>query len=798
MQLTFLRADCPLTKLIHFDLNGNKDVQPYPFVKRFTSHTEELSSLSEFFDALVSHASIGNCLYKGLLDRPLINESRAGHTLTNLDTQWVCLDLDDFPAASISDAMRMLGINVQHIVHYSSSAGFTNALRAHVFFMLSKPQAPTLLKSWLEHLNLLHDLPTALTASQTALKWPLDISTCQNDKLLYIAPPVITGRSDPVPQRFELINHPSRPAAFELPAFPANTDQRKLDLINEIRSAQGFSKKRTLKLKYEGDNAILPNPDAAIVTGVKEARGYTYLNLNGGDSWGYYYPSSRPTLLYNFKGEPVYRLRDIVPDYFAQLQAAPPPPPPEVEPVRDTTGIERFVINDAYTSQYLKVEYDTVRHTIELLPAKDRKRLEDFCSEYNLPDPLVVPTWRVGFDPTNETIVDHENRFINQFQPTPYWVETHKADLEPDPQALDPIRRTLLHALGGCQESYGYFLNWLAYIWQTGRKPKTAWIFHGRTGTGKGLFFRVLEALFGPQTKHFTVDNLSDRFTGPLATAQLVLVDETDSDQFDAHKLAPRIRSWITEDTLPIRGMRKESKDMPSFFGMILAANLRNAASLTADDRRYNIPPRQEVSLADAIAPVTTGEWVEQVLDEQALLHFAAFLQSYEVNPQTVAIPMESDARKAMQDASISSPDQVVNALNDGNLLYFVQNIPPIDDTSDHTIDLVSYRQLMAEIMEEMYHHPLEAKVPVPLGRSELRTMFRYLVGWKSPPGKFEVSLKRYGIDLIPQAFPRGESKIMGTLFFFTMTERCQLYYETVTKPKKEHVKLYALAGGKA
>jgi hypothetical protein len=56
------------------------------------------------------------------------------------------------------------------------------------------------------------------------------------------------------------------------------------------------------------------------VTGIRRARGFTYLNLNGGDSWGYYFPDSNPEVLYSFKGEPPVRLADIAPELWEQVR----------------------------------------------------------------------------------------------------------------------------------------------------------------------------------------------------------------------------------------------------------------------------------------------------------------------------------------------------------------------------------------------------------------------------------------------------------------------------------------------
>ena len=791
--VVFLEASVPLVKTITVNPDGTRDTSPYPHVKNFTSHTVVVSSLTEFYEAIRTHAQQGHCLYKGLLDRPLHSESRAGHTLTAEYTPWVCLDLDDYPAATVAEAMGQLGLaQVEHIVQHSASSGLGPGLRAHVFFQLATPKAPTLLKSWLIHKNLELDLPTELTASRVALKWPLDISTCQNDKLLYIAPPQL-NTPDPIPERLSLVPGAE---AYELPAFPQNTHERMLDKINDLRQEGGYRKRSALRTTPVGGVEVLKNPQPAVVTGAKTERGFTYLNLNGGDSWGYYYPEGRPELLHNFKGEPSYHLREIVPDYFIQLQAAPRAAQPVEDAPRDAEGIQRWVISDKLTSRYYKVAYDTQAKSVELLPAADRRRLLDYTMAYNLPEPDLVPDWEVVFDPTDPTPVDFDRSRINTFTPTKYWTGSHSGTVPNDPELAKPLVTLIHHVVGGCGDSMEAFLNWLAYLWQVGRKPQTAWVLHGRTGTGKGMLFEALRKLFGEHALSYTVDTLADRFTGPLARAQLVLLDEVDSDQIDSAHLAPKLRNLITEETLTIRRMKAEPASVPSYFGLIIAANLRNAAVITFDDRRYNIPPRQEVELKKAIN-VSTGAFRRTVLSDEALGAFATLLATMDVDEARVMTPLETDAKKAMQAASLSSPDHVVRALFEGDFSYFAMFLPPADDLTDIGPQLTAYREIVGRMYEDLSTVPFGQEVMIPLTRNELRTIFGYLVGWKTPPSKFMVSAARYGLTIEQDAIEYRGGQVIGTPFAFTMTPQAKTVYEALTRSTQK-AKLYAMAGGKS
>jgi len=192
-KLTFLSADVPLTKTITRKADGSIKKSGYPMVGKFTSETIEIRDLLHFNEALVKRANSPEkpCLLKGTINTSIVNASRAGSTKTNDTTQWVCLDLDNAKFSAPEEVMRALGLgDLSYIVQYSSSYKLSTSknLSCHIFFVLSKPVPAPRLKAWLMHLNL--NIPAfetgiTLSSSQQCVHWPLDITACQNDKLLY-------------------------------------------------------------------------------------------------------------------------------------------------------------------------------------------------------------------------------------------------------------------------------------------------------------------------------------------------------------------------------------------------------------------------------------------------------------------------------------------------------------------------------------------------------------------------------------------------------------------------------------
>ena len=93
MELVFLKAKQRLAKEI-----SNKGTTPYPLTKNFTSEHVQVSKTKKGLHDLLKHlqtqAAAGACLHKGLLKRPLENESRAMMADRVASTELLVLDID--------------------------------------------------------------------------------------------------------------------------------------------------------------------------------------------------------------------------------------------------------------------------------------------------------------------------------------------------------------------------------------------------------------------------------------------------------------------------------------------------------------------------------------------------------------------------------------------------------------------------------------------------------------------------------------------------------------------------------
>lgn len=738
MQVDFLQAGFPLTK--RFTLkDGGYETQPYPMVKNFTSHRETFNTLDELYPLLQNHAAQGHCLLKGLLNQPLNDEGRAGMTVGGSPTSWLLLDLD-FSSGdweSVEQFVDELGPEfkgVSFIFQHSSSAGikYPIGFRGHIWILLDTPASPEGLKRWLRHTNLdnkkLAD-QLRLSASGHALVWPLDVSTCQNDKLIYIAPPVCNGFSDPIAeQRFRLVKRSkdfaSSPVCEKITSSKITRATNKR--VMALREAAGLPEITPSLRTMAGGTQVLLNPDKAKVTDFKVGRGFVYLNLNGGDSWAYWFPQDRPTLLYNFKNEPAVRLKDIDPDFYAQyLKLA------DI-PLAEQTA---FVFRDWKNDIYYNALFNSATNTLEMAKAASVQRLQHFMLQHDEIPQDVIEDWEVRFDPTSLKLVDFEERTINSFQPTIYINTPPEVHAEVPPQ----IFRAISSICGHEKEVIDHFLNWLAFIYQTRRKTGTAWIFHGTHGTGKGVLIdKVLRPILGDTyVTQFTATNFEDMFNALIEKSIILNIDEFTIDSARSSGVVMnRMKNLITEPRIAIRAMRTDTVTVDNYTNLIITTNHPDPVHLSPNDRRFNVAPAQEVQLK-----YTEGE-IEILKAEVPL--FAGFLHGFEIDEERARTILITEARGNMIEAATTSVDKLLASCRAGDLDFFMEFLSismPLSDTIFYT----EYEKMVLNWCKSSLSGD-----PYFLTMNDMRTAYAYIIGSPTPPGKFRRMLDIHRILLGP------------------------------------------------
>ena len=695
--------------------------QAYPNVLNFDSYEHDARTLEEFYELLQIHAAEGHCLLKGGVSSPLRSESRAGSTDPLAPTEYIVLDLDtDHGFADFDAFLASLGLgNVSYVLHHSSSAGIRAApgLRAHAIILLDKPASPPALKLWLKHKNLtipaLRDQIT-LNATGMSLRWPLDVSTCQNDKLIFIADPTCEGVDDPLKgKRFGLVYRTMCKADPDLGANLAGlVAKAESEALAALREAAGLPKR---KPTYSTDGPVeyLKNPDKAVVTGAKVVNEFIRLNLNGGDSWAYYYPAKNPEFLYSFKGDPPVRLRDIDPEYYAHATRP---------AVREDNGVKAqeprsWVFRNPATDTVHAALYDG--STVQIMPLS-RPSVADFCSARFLPAPDFLPEYSTMFDPSSTMAVDHKAHTINLFRPTGLMRAEY-----PEAGTMPAMIRRVLSSIAVDEETYDHLVNWIAFIFQRRERTQTAWIFRGAHGTGKGVMFnKILKPIFGrDHAVETTLQIFGEKFNGYMEQCLFLMLDEGEMDDRGTDALIAKTKNLITEPTIDLRRMRTDVVQVPNFTNLIVACNKTAPIRLEETDRRWNVAPAQETPIG------LTQEDVDAI--EGELPQFCAFLAHYKVDANKACRPLANQAKHELFLATENSVDRIFRAFKQGDLDFFAEHL--MDTGPSDLLDpkFSAYSAAVRRWMTEFQH----GEVLVTNG--EVRGAYEFLTGNSVTPVKF-------------------------------------------------------------
>jgi hypothetical protein len=750
MEIHFLSASVPLTKTFFLNDKGEIEKNPYPSVGRMTSHIEQAKTPTEFYKAVVAHAAKGHCLFKGKLIRQLTNESRKNTHIHGGETQWVCLDFDRYRCASVDEALTTLGLNdITYVVQYSSShmtAGTAGTISCHVFMLLSAPMPAPLIKLWLQGLNLKHySDQMSLSSDNATLRWPLDITTCQNDKLIYIAPPIFKDSiPNPLKVRTELVKHKLTTLPIERMGYdaPEILKKKMSAKLNELRAAKGFNPIKAAT-KFIGDLEIRTKPGEAVITGIREDEDYVRLNINDSKSWAYWHFKDNFELIYTFKDTSIaFYTKELLPAYYAQKIA-------EREAANAAPTTEGDIVlgfRDAKSASYWNGLWNEGTNTLVLHRARSEVQIDHWLKSYGKTLGDFIPIWNMEYLPKEDWVIDMENKRINMFQRSEYMINAVPQDLNLE-SSCPLIYRTIFSLVGSDKKVMDEFINWFACLFQRIGKPLTCWTFHGIEGTGKGAFFNyIARPLLHPSNvMPIGMTEAQDNFNGFLKNKLLVYNDEIDVDAFTEKGIVTaKYRIYITEPTVTIREMQTVSHTVPNTFGMIFASNKRQPVWIPPTDRRYNIGLYQHKKLIISDTEVKEGIALE-------LQDFANYLTNYAASLSRASQIVDTADRRRIAKLAVTSIQETADAIINGDLEQLWSSMPDeahlaeLATMTTHMAYASAYAVLIRKITADLLSNEKHYEK---LTREEIRTIFQYCCGnTPETPNKFTALLRHCGIE---------------------------------------------------
>ncbi|MCA9231757.1 MAG: hypothetical protein KDA57_13990 [Planctomycetales bacterium] len=642
-----------------------------------TSYHEDAHTIQDFHAALLKHAAEGRCLFGGRLTTPLNNESRAGKTL-KAERTWIVFDFDKVEAKDHADVVaKYLPPECQNVSYVAQSSASmyrtdTTLWSGHIFMLLKTPTDEQRVKQWFEWLNF--NVPAlssqiSLSDSLQALHWPLDRSTAYNSKLIYIAPPKCVGFEPAVTTPFELVK--KRGQSFDIPAFTPLDSVSIRQRINDLRRAAGESEIDYVVRAFEG-NEVLMSASECSVHGIKASGDhYIRFNLNGGDSYAYFIDLRAPELIRNFKGEPYLRTEDAAPDLWKALRSK-ASQIVQKQPLDDGAEVLAFYATNRGSKIHIGV-YSPIASSV-VLNQSTETAARAWLAEFGMLQKGFLPHYDMEFNPKSDVQYVPGCTTINTFHPTKYMAKSKNK--KPSSAAeLPPVIAKVLNSVLGDPDNalLDHFLNWLACIMQFRSKTGSAWVLWGRTGTGKGTLARyVLRPLIGTEhVRNIQVTQLQHDFNHWLEGTLLAVIEEADTRAVDnSAELHMKLKHYIADSPLEINQKGVTTYESDNYTNFILYANETTPAIVTRDDRRYNIPARQEKELH-----LTPNEYIS-IVNGDELDAFADVLMRWPASEAQASRIIKTEAHKDAHEASTPINQLIAEAILAGDLQFFIDRTP--------------------------------------------------------------------------------------------------------------------------
>lgn len=651
---------------------GQLEVISYPGTMFFSTRDVEIKSLEEFAAALREAGSRGECLFKGNVSNPLVNEPRVGALSNASPTDWVCLDFDKLPGIEdIADILDEIDdfAHTSYVVQYASSHKIDGRFSAHVFMLLDQSVISHALESWLVHLNLTEAVLAGhihLNRAKLSIAWPLDPVPARNTQIIYIAPPKFEGMQDPVGtgNRIKVVKR-QRPKLL-VPKLP-DPEKVAKERRQRLRHLQIDAGMKPAKLKTIKKQTVLSDVTATISGIVEMTDKYVRVNINGGDSAAYWFWRHDPTFLYSFKDETeIYLLEELDADFYRKFIES-----EEFQEVAEGKRIVAFMMPGSGSSYHAALyeprtdEFFMGSKIINVPPAMTKDVFYTYLEKRGFTKSFKPDMGSIVYDPTDiGPRFDPKTNVVNKFRATKYMRAQPKLG---EFNEICPSIDRLLHSALGNDLVIDHFLKWFAFLFKERVHVGTGWLIQGVPGTGKSMLVHyVLKPLIG-DSNFITIgsDDLADRFNDYISEKLLVFLDEADLNKMVlSGSISARLKRMVGNRQTSVRKMYKAVADIDNYSNLIMATNVLNAVTISMEDRRFNVADYQLKTFADQeIEPVKFMRSLDRELDG-----LAGWLLACQVNPETIAIPIQTDAKKRIQENTLPSAEHVTRLITQSKL----------------------------------------------------------------------------------------------------------------------------------
>lgn len=226
-----------------------------------------------------------------------------------------------------------------------------------------------------------------------------------------------------------------------------------------------------------------------------------------------------------------------------------------------------------------------------------------------------------------------------------------------------PIIDLLEHLCDGDIEVRDWILDWIAYPLQNpGAKMPTSVIMHGDEGSGKNLFWEIVQAIYGEYGSVVGQDQLESKFNDYLSKKLFIIGDEVLSRQEMRH-LKGKLKAMISGKTLQIETKMMPVRPETNHVNLVFLSNELQPNALDASDRRHLVvwtPPKRERAYYQTVATCADSGGREAFYHDMLQRDLSQF--------DPYAAPPVTAAKTALIDLGRPNPERFYLAWQAGDL----------------------------------------------------------------------------------------------------------------------------------
>jgi len=231
-----------------------------------------------------------------------------------------------------------------------------------------------------------------------------------------------------------------------------------------------------------------------------------------------------------------------------------------------------------------------------------------------------------------------------------------------------------------------YFINWLAYGFQTKKKSGTAIISKGVQGTGKGVIFEEIVKYAVGERYVTTLDNeaLKSRFNGELENKLFILANEIKADFREGNTIYERLKMYITDPTIRFEEKNIKARSIPNFFNIWFHSNNDVPLQIQGGDRRYTVFNTKSKKLTEVSKELGYQHirfFIDEIKKERD--SFITDLMRLKYDMALATTPLSTEEKELIYEASMSKIEVMSDKIKNHDIEYFKDVIDDFYSSSD-------------------------------------------------------------------------------------------------------------------